>query len=930
AAEDYPGLYAWQQEAMDAWRSAGRRGVVEAVTGSGKTRVGIAAAFEAVRQGFKVLVLVPTAELQIQWLRALRKDLPGARRGALGDNHHDSLDTVDVLVAIVHSAATRQTLRSHKAGLIIADECHRYAAPMFAEALETGYTWRLGLSATYERADGEHLVRLAPFFGEIVHRLWYDRALADDIIAPFDVAMVGAELTGPERTEYDELTETMSRTSKSLEVYLQMPRNPFAAFITAVAGLAEIKDNGPGPATARKYMAAMTGRQNLLAETPTKRMALAALNGAISVSGPTLVFTQTKKSALAAAQICSAMGNPAATVMSGMSREDRAAALGSFRDGTAKVLTAPRVLDEGIDVPEADLGIMVAASSSQRQLVQRLGRVIRKKADGRAGRFVVLYSRDTVEDPAVRGDEYLGAVLPYARRSGTFRIETDIAAIEEFLAYVAPKAAALAKPTKPAKAPKQPGKPAAPETGLAPETEVLEPVVDVPVVPDPAGPFVLEREEGDWVDEPVLDGESGDDTRLYLTQIGAFDLLSADEEIEAGKDIEAGLFAEHILETARPEARRAILELEILAAQGRAATLKLVNGNLRLVVSIAKRYTGRGMDFLDLIQEGNVGLYRAVQKFDYTKGFKFSTYATWWIRQGLTRGIADQSRTIRIPVHHHEKMMSLFGVEREFTTREGREGTAEEIAAAAGTTVQEVTTIRRQMIVPASLDWEVPNGKGGVELLGESLYDPDEPTSFDAAVHDALHMALTESLDRLSEREADVIAYRFGLMTGESKTLDQIGKIFGVTRERIRQIETKAMAALRAPAATYRLRDFFDGHTDLAAGTAADVAAEFAATAPLAAAPEAPRVGTGRALRWQRAIEHLAAFSSREGHARVPTAHLEAGYSLGTWMNNRRSDLRLGNLAPDRLAEIDAVDLSWRKGKLAPGETAPGVRGLAA
>jgi RNA polymerase primary sigma factor len=905
AAEDYPGLYTWQQEAMDGWRAAGRRGVIEAVTGSGKTRVGIAAAFEAVRRGFKVLVLVPTAELQIQWLRALKKDLPGARRGALGDNHHDSLDTVDVLVAIVNSAATRQTLRDHKAGLVIADECHRYAAPMFAEALETGYTWRLGLSATYERTDGEHLVRLAPFFGDIVFRLWYDRALADKIIAPFDVAMVGVELTASERDEYEALTETMAKATNPLEIYLHMARNPFAAFITAVAHLAESKIDSPGPALARKYMAAMTGRQNLLAETPTKRMALAALNPAITDSGPTLVFTQTKKSALAAAQVCSAMGNPAATVMSGMSREDRATALGRFRDGTAKVLTAPRVLDEGIDVPEADLGIMVAASSSQRQLVQRLGRVIRKKADGRAGRFVVLYSRNTVEDPAVRGDEYLSAVLPYARRQGTFRIETDVVAIEEFLAYIAP-----------------------PEE----ETEAPE-VTEAPVSEPPATPFVLEVEDGDWVDGPVLDGSIGDDIRLYLNQIGDFDLLTHEEVIDLAMAIEAGLYAENVLETACPEGRRAILELEAIAAEGRAAVLRLVNGNLRLVVSIAKRYVGRGMDFLDLIQEGNAGLYRAVQKFDYTKGFRLSTYATWWIRQAVTRGIADQSRTIRIPVHFHEQMVSVFNAERNFLQSEGRDGTAEEIAEAIGKTVDEITSIRRHRLAPASLDWEVPDGKGGVELLGESLYDPDEPTAFDATVHDALRTALHGRLDRLTEREAGVIAYRFGLTTGEAMTLDDIGRIYGVTRERIRQIETKAMTALREPASTSRLWDFFDGHTDVEPGTPGEEPADdlpvAVPTGTKPAKPRKPMTGPGvgkRRANWELALAKLSAFVAREGHALVPVKHVESGHNLGAWINTQRNALRLGNITLERLAEIDAVDVSWRKGKVAPWESKHVVR----
>jgi RNA polymerase primary sigma factor len=393
AEYDYAFLYAWQQEALKAWHSNTRRGVVEAVTGAGKTRVGIAAAFEAVRQGIKVLILVPTAELQSQWLSSLQRDLPKARRGALGNGRSDSLDQVDILVAIVHSASNRETLRSHKAGLIIADECHRYAAPMFTGALQEGYAWRLGLTATYERSDGEHENLLTPYFGGVVYKLWYDRALKDEVIAPFDIALVGVDLTPSEQADYDEFSGTMSETARYLESYAGIPRRPFHQFIAAVGALAASDSPSREATLARKYMKAMASRLTLLAEARTKYFALAALKETVDQSHGTLVFTQTQESARRAEQVYTALGSRASALYSGMAKDDRKQGMEDFRSGASQILAAPRLLDEGIDVPEADLGIIVAANRSQRQMVQRLGRVIRKKADGRVGRLVVLYSK---------------------------------------------------------------------------------------------------------------------------------------------------------------------------------------------------------------------------------------------------------------------------------------------------------------------------------------------------------------------------------------------------------------------------------------------------------------------------------------------------------------------------------------------------------
>lgn len=773
AAEDYPGLYPWQQEAMQAWRAAGRTGIIEAVTGSGKTRVGTAAAFEAVRVGYKVLVLVPTAELQTQWLKTMARDLPEARTGALGDGHADSLDRVDVLVAIVHSAAVRRTLASFRAGLVIADECHRYAAPMFSGALQDNYEWRLGLSATYEREDGGHLETLEPYFGDIVYRIWYDRALKDRVITPFDIALVSIDLPPADRTRYDELSETMSKAARYLERYAGIPRTPFAAFIAAVGTLAKSSSPDTEAGLARKYMAAMSGRQVLLAETRTKHLALAALQTPVRASGRTLVFGQTQKSSTDSAAIMNAAGISAAAVMSGMNPVDRRSAMNSFRTGALNVLCAPHILDEGVDVPEANLALILSANRSQRQLVQRLGRVIRRKPGGAPGRMVLFYSRDTVEDPALQGPDFMSRILPHARNVGRFRIEDGVAPIEAFLAL-------------PADVQEEP----APAARPAPE------------------PFLFD-DDRDPEDPDAGPASEADDVAAYLEEIGRYELLNADGEKALAKTIEAGLYAEHLLADGTERSRRTTLDLETIIREGLDAREKFVQSNLRLVVSIARRYQNRGLALLDLIQEGNAGLWRAVQKFNYAMDFKFSTYATWWIRQAVTRALADTGRTIRIPVHYTEIINRTLSISADLQRTLGRPPEVAEVAVAARMSDEAVHEVLRRSQSIWSLNQNVPDELGDYHQLYEALLDPSDAGPDAHVEYEALQAAVGAALDTLPERSAGILAMRCGFSGGRQLTLDECGKVFGVTRERVRQLEVKAIAELRMTAAA-ALIDFYE------------------------------------------------------------------------------------------------------------------------
>ncbi|SDO49771.1 RNA polymerase sigma factor [Geodermatophilus sp. DSM 45219] len=324
-----------------------------------------------------------------------------------------------------------------------------------------------------------------------------------------------------------------------------------------------------------------------------------------------------------------------------------------------------------------------------------------------------------------------------------------------------------------------------------------------------------DEEESEALRQARKDAEltaSADSVRAYLKQIGKVALLNAEEEVDLAKRIEAGLYGAERLRQAEeegqklsPQMRR---DLNWIVRDGERAKNHLLEANLRLVVSLAKRYTGRGMAFLDLIQEGNLGLIRAVEKFDYTKGYKFSTYATWWIRQAITRAMADQARTIRIPVHMVEVINKLGRIQRELLQDLGREPTPEELAKEMDITPDKVLEIQQYAREPISLDQTI--GDEGDSQLGDFIEDSEAVVAVDAVSFTLMQDQLTSVLQTLSEREAGVVRLRFGLTDGQPRTLDEIGQVYGVTRERIRQIESKTMSKLRHPSRSQVLRDYLD------------------------------------------------------------------------------------------------------------------------
>nr|WP_324291253.1 RNA polymerase sigma factor [Actinoplanes pyxinae] len=397
----------------------------------------------------------------------------------------------------------------------------------------------------------------------------------------------------------------------------------------------------------------------------------------------------------------------------------------------------------------------------------------------------------------------------------------------------AKKAAAKAVPAKKAAGPAKAAKPGeeGPADGEEIDPEELAAEIEDVVVEEPPamvaaaatdaassatdGDFEWDDEESEALKQARRDAEltaSADSVRAYLKQIGKVPLLNAEQEVELAKRIEAGLYAAERLracdEGEEKLERNMERDLRWIGRDGERAKNHLLEANLRLVVSLAKRYTGRGMAFLDLIQEGNLGLIRAVEKFDYTKGYKFSTYATWWIRQAITRAMADQARTIRIPVHMVEVINKLGRIQRELLQDLGREPTPEELAKEMDITPEKVLEIQQYAREPISLDQTI--GDEGDSQLGDFIEDSEAVVAVDAVSFSLLQDQLQQVLQTLSEREAGVVRLRFGLTDGQPRTLDEIGQVYGVTRERIRQIESKTMSKLRHPSRSQVLRDYLD------------------------------------------------------------------------------------------------------------------------
>ncbi|MDN6328098.1 MAG: RNA polymerase sigma factor [Brachybacterium sp.] len=452
-----------------------------------------------------------------------------------------------------------------------------------------------------------------------------------------------------------------------------------------------------------------------------------------------------------------------------------------------------------------------------------------------AGRRNSVTSSSTAETSPQAESSTRASAPKAAKNTEAEAVETDAADSSQATTATSEKVSAKKAPAKKAAAKKAPATKAAPRKTAAKKAaaKAVEPEAETDVEEEAedseakkaqsssdakveaSGGFVYNANVDDAPAQQVVTaGATADPVKDYLKQIGRVALLNAAQEVELAERIEAGLYAEQKLkgdDSSRDKNGRLTKsgrELTMIVDDGRAAKDHLLEANLRLVVSLAKRYTGRGMLFLDLIQEGNLGLIRAVEKFDYAKGYKFSTYATWWIRQAITRAMADQARTIRIPVHMVEVINKLARVQRQMLQDLGREPTPEELAKELDMTPEKVVEVQKYGREPISL--HTPLGEDGDSEFGDLIEDSEAVVPADAVSFTLLQEQLHSVLDTLSEREAGVVSMRFGLEDGQPKTLDEIGKVYGVTRERIRQIESKTMSKLRHPSRSQVLRDYLD------------------------------------------------------------------------------------------------------------------------
>lgn len=423
-------LYPWQIEALAAWQAQNHRGIIEAVTGTGKTRVGVAALLQTIEIGGQVAVVVPTCELLCQWRAVLTPVLPpGCLLGLLGDGETADLRRYDVVIAVVNSARLALSPRRPHS-LMLADECHRYAPMANRTALSTEFTRRLGLTATLERPDGGHIDWLVPYFGRVCLRLGYRRAIREGVVAQVALALVAVRFTVEERDHYEYLSHEMGVAQAILIESGAVRPSPISAFHEDLARV--MGEGGTLAATAAWYLSAMQQRLALLAESPTKNDVLQRLIAPLVASQRALVFTQTVASAERAAAEIRRLGLSSAAVHSDISASKRRSLLAKFSSGELWVATAPRVLDEGVDVPAADLAIVLGASRTRRQMIQRMGRVLRRKADGGFARFIIVFVQDTVEDPAGGAHEgfleEVEAVAIRAQRFETWASGEEIAA----------------------------------------------------------------------------------------------------------------------------------------------------------------------------------------------------------------------------------------------------------------------------------------------------------------------------------------------------------------------------------------------------------------------------------------------------------------------------------------------------------------------
>ncbi len=773
--------YEWQMEALERWRRVGCYGIAEATSGAGKTLLALMSIYCVLDMEplCKVLITVPTIQLAHQWKTAISRNAPGLypRTGLYyGEIKQKFDDSVDIVISVNNSTFSTlmpELKRLEKDAVpvfLIADECHNLEQGVFSRILALKYDFFLGLSATI---DDQSWLSKVVFYSYSLYR-----GMEDKILQEFKLYFHPIFFSIDELVEIEQLEQQKRRSLNAL-----IARYPVLERLFGEEFYKKVNSLYPTELYAQEY-------RRISNELKTRRLCteeqFAALKDlAQKTSGQKkqnkmLVFHDRIIGAQQACAELNSLGVTSGLYVSGEVNRDNN--LTDFQTGTLQCLVTVKALDEGFDLPEINTGIIIAGGFSERRYLQRLGRFLRKSKNNMPVDIHLIINPQVSTREEFK--EFLDIISKYSLNNPDSNQVYDSALMRYNLKLQSSVRSMIN------------------EEKVDPEELIMDGLKDTDVdylvdIAERYGYTVAERTYSSECPDyeapdgyiPILDVFSDDEddedididdsVSIYLKDMGKFRLLTADEEIFLASEIEKG---------------------------DKTAWDILIVSNLRLVVSIAKKYIGQGLDFLDLIQEGNLGLIRAVEKFDYRKGYKFSTYASWWIKQAITRAIADKARTIRIPVHMFESINKIYRIRIKLEQILGREPTLGEIAEEADLPIDRLLKMVQLELEPVSL--ESPIGDDEEAYLEDFIIDEDGelPDEYIFA------LSLQEQLDRilftLTEREEQIMRLRFGMDDGRERTLEEVGGEFGVTRERIRQIEAKALRKLRHPSRTKYIQDF--------------------------------------------------------------------------------------------------------------------------
>lgn len=759
--------YSWQREAFDKWTETGSDGIAEVATGAGKTILAIMCIYHVLKiePGTKIIITVPTISLALQWFNSICDNAPDliSRTGLYYHEKKESFREKDILISV--NPSTYFSLLKEKEKMkgfdrsffLIADECHNVQSGKFRRILETRFDFFLGLSATIK--EGKLAAR------EIFYRYTLFQGFRDGIMGDFRLHLNIVEQDIGEIIEMVRLEESIKKFRKAVFIRNPELKNAGEYFHPMLNKIARTDDY------AREYLQLRKKLNRKFIQEQSEKGIFENILKNGEQKARTLVFAENIESAEEIAEILGKMGKKAGIFVSGYPYRNKNLRL--FMEGEINFLISCRALDEGFDLPSIDRGIIVTGTFNEKRYQQRMGRILRRDKKPADIHFIL---------HPMRWDRT--ALSPFLKRIAGYALN-EIDVEEEFNRKFLEEKAMIIHFLRRIMLTREVHIDKLRELKRSSEEKKMltnffeQEGILINMEP--------ELEEENREKEAILETEDRDQegigfdiVKLYLKEIGEFELIpSFERELELAKQIEMS---------------------------NKKAWEELIVRNLRLVVSIAKKFQGRGLEIMDLIQEGNMGLIKAVERFDWTKGNRFSTYATWWIRQAITRAIADRGRTIRVPVYMYERLNKLRKIREDLASELGRKPDIEEIAKKAGKNKKQVEEIF--MLGEEIISIDKPVGEEEDSFLGDFIEDPESNLE-NIIVNKLFRLNAEEVLGTLTEREQEIIKRRTGWRSNEPETLEEIGREFGVTRERIRQIEEKALRRLKHPSRSKKIKDFW-------------------------------------------------------------------------------------------------------------------------